>query len=232
MSEADDRSCEPDMLTLRQAASITGLSATTLRRYIKSSRLRARLVPGRYGPEYAVTEDDLAAAGVPLRDADPGAAAPPALAPTQSPARPSAALVQAVQHDLVPGILYRELLMKHEQLLVQYGMLRVSGQRVYETRTEAEERAIDARAEAAELARLRDEHAREIEDLKADLRRAELEIAARDDELRESERTVRRLEMELRNVRRADRIDRRYAEAIPHDPPPAWTPPARPDGDH
>ena len=42
------------LMTLRQAADRTGLSATTLRRYIKSGRLRARLIPGRYGPEYVV----------------------------------------------------------------------------------------------------------------------------------------------------------------------------------
>ena len=46
--------------------------------------------------------------------------------------------------DMVPGLLYRELMMKHEHLLVQYGMLRASGGRLYETRKEAQQQAAQA----------------------------------------------------------------------------------------
>ncbi len=200
-------------MTLRLAAARTGLSATTLRRYIKAGRLRARLIPGRYGPEYVVTDDDLRAASINL------AARPPDPAPTALPnaslvpAAP-AALALAAPPDAVSGLLYRELLMKHEHLLVQFGMLRVSGQQLYEVRREAERRAAEARQAAADLAAVRDRHAREIGALKARLRQAELEIAARDDENARLRGESRRLEIALRNAATASGIDEEYKERL------------------
>src|SRR5882672_5882707 len=58
---ADD---QVDKLTLREAADRTGLSITTLRRYIRSGRLAAEKAPGRYGPEYYLSMEALGHAGI------------------------------------------------------------------------------------------------------------------------------------------------------------------------
>ncbi len=121
-----------DRLSLREAAEHAGRSLTTLRRYIRSGRLHAEKLTGRFGPEYFVTEQDLAAAGLELH---PGAQTA------------SAALVVAgagpldrVLRESVPLPLYQELQMKHEHLLVQYGMVRMSGLRVLDLQAELETR--------------------------------------------------------------------------------------------
>jgi MerR family transcriptional regulator, copper efflux regulator len=43
--------------TLREAADALGVSTVTVRRYIKSGKLRARLVPSKFGESYII--DDL-----------------------------------------------------------------------------------------------------------------------------------------------------------------------------
>ncbi len=213
------------MLTLRQAAHATGMSTTTLRRYIKAGRLKARLIPGRYGPEYVVTEEELGAAGISLMEAtavprldspeaSPQTAPPEEVLPaTAAPSPPST----GASTDAVPGMLYRELLMKHEHLLVQYGMLRVGGQQLYTVRQEAESRTAEAREAVKELEKLRDRHAREIGRLKTRHRHFELEIAKRDDEIRRLEQTVQRLEMMLRNAQRSARYDHELEAKTPSE---------------
>jgi len=213
------------MMPLRLAAKRTGLSSTTLRRYIKSSRLRARLIPGRYGPEYVVSEEDLAAAGVSMRRDDAAAlerepvstlsttVATPGMIDTTASSRELAPT--AGSRDAVPGMLYRELLMKHEQLLVRYGMLRVSGQQLYEVRKEAERRATEARAAAEALQRVRDRHAREIGQLRANLRQAELRIADKDDRIRDLDGKLRQIEIRLRNAETLSSIDSQFADIVP-----------------
>ncbi len=230
MKVTDPPGVGTDLMTLRQAAERTGLSATTLRRYIKAGRLRARLIPGRYGPEYVVDEHDLQAAGLRLREEQPGPggtlAPAPAAAPAPAPAPP---------HDMVPGILYRELLMKHEHLLVQYGMMRMSGQQLYEIRREADRRAAEARRAADELARIRDRHAREIGQLKARLRRMELELQERDDEIRRLEVEVKKLRIAERNARRALDIEQKFSRFFPasagRPATPVPPPPSRGNGE-
>lgn len=204
-------------MTLRQAADRTGLSATTLRRYIKSGRLKARLIPGRYGPEYVVDDQALESAGVSNDDAALGGPLEPE--PVRSvPAPPQPAHQQAplavFQGDVVPGLLYRELLMKHEQLLVQLGALRVSGQQLYEVRQEAERRAREARQSAEDLEQVRNRHAREIGQLKGQLRRSMLELAEKEDEMRRLKERIRDLEMTVRNARTADSLDERYVRSF------------------
>ncbi len=219
MKVTDPPGVGTDLMTLRQAAERTGLSATTLRRYIKAGRLRARLIPGRYGPEYVVDEHDLRAAGLRLQDENPEPArtlAPAAQAP--------AAVAGATSHDMVPGILYRELLMKHEHLLVQYGMMRMSGQQLYEIRQEADRRAAEARRAAEELARIRDRHAREIGQLKARLRQMELELQEKDDEIRRLEVEVKKLRIAERNARRALEIEQKFQRFFPAPSPAVGAP--------
>ena len=93
---------------------------------------------GKFGEEYRIPREDLLALG--FTPAEPGdgrdsgtlvrapAAAPPAVAP-----------------DVVPLSLYNELLMKHEQILVQYGMIRAGGQKLLEYKADAESKAEEIR---------------------------------------------------------------------------------------
>ena len=118
-----------ETMTLREAARRTSRSVTTLRRYIRSGRLPAEKRQGRFGPEYFVSEPELNEAGLKTVSAEragelirPGTSLPVPAAP--------ASLAELA----VPATLFQELQMKHEQLLVQYGMVRVGGMRVLELR--------------------------------------------------------------------------------------------------
>ncbi len=224
MNESGPQGVEQSLMTLRQAAEKTEYSATTLRRYIKSGRLRARLIPGRYGPEYVVDDHDLSAAGLLSADGN-GEESQVEVAPRR-PAGPTATSNGAVA-DAVPGLLYRELMMKHEHLLVQYGMLRVSGRQLYEVRQESERKAEEARASADELRRTRDKHAREIGELKTRLRRSELELAERNERIRELERRLAEVEMQQRNAQTLDGINEHFRKIV--GPLPDGTPPPTPD---
>lgn len=223
MSDANLAGGTHALLTLRQAAGRTGMSATTLRRYIKAGRIRARLVPGRYGPEYAVEADELRASGLwdgqhePLAGPTPDALlpAPRTATPLASPGSLAATVpISPPAAEGVPLSLFRELLMKHEQLLVQYGMMRVSGMQVHEVREAAERRAGDAQRAVDELARARDRHAREIGLLKARLRQAELLLAERDEEITRLRQEVRRQEVIARNASRASAFDAEFQRAF------------------
>jgi len=46
-------------LSLKEAAEALGISLSTARRWIKTGRLRAVIREGPYGPEYAVTQEEL-----------------------------------------------------------------------------------------------------------------------------------------------------------------------------
>jgi len=52
--------------TLREAAQALGVSIVTVRRYIKSGKLKARLVPSKFGDSYII--DDLPVLTKPLSD--------------------------------------------------------------------------------------------------------------------------------------------------------------------
>ena len=55
--------------TLREAAQALGVSIITVRRYIKSGKLKARLVPSKFGESYII--DDLSLLTKPLSDNTP-----------------------------------------------------------------------------------------------------------------------------------------------------------------
>ena len=92
------------------------------------------IVPGRYGPEYLVTENNLIDAGLGFET--------PGETPSRNlPAkRPDPVLPSPQAQETVPLALFQELQMKHEQLLVQYGMVRVAGTRMMELRAELAEK--------------------------------------------------------------------------------------------
>ncbi|HEX7126912.1 MAG TPA: hypothetical protein VF406_14230 [Thermodesulfobacteriota bacterium] len=60
------RRSPPALLTLHDAAAAVGLSVPTLRRHIRSGRLRAERIRGKYGPEYRVDARALAVLGLPV----------------------------------------------------------------------------------------------------------------------------------------------------------------------
>jgi hypothetical protein len=202
-----------DRMTLREAAERTSRSITTLRRYIRSGRLHAEKRNGRFGPEYFVSERDLAGAGLETESVEPVAALAPR--PTSKPrASRRTAPVPLPAHESVPLSLFQDLQLKHEQLLVQYGMMRSSGLRALEARSELEqkEKQLDgARARAAEIElQLRDEAAQ----LKKQLREALLELEGRSLEIDALQEKVRALEMLNRNAATTESIERQFHRIV------------------
>lgn len=198
-----------DRMTLREAAERTARSITTLRRYIRSGRLHAEKRYGRFGPEYYVSEQDLADAGL---DAE-------LRAPNRNPA-PIASTVPAPTagselqplggrwlREIVPLSLYQDLQMKHEQLLVQYGMVRAGGLRAMELRAER-----DQAEKQVERLRQDSERVRRTLDgvnnrLKRELREARLELEGRQLQIAALEEKSRALEMLTRNAVTTETLD-------------------------
>jgi excisionase family DNA binding protein len=119
-------------LTIREASRLIGRTSATIRRYIRSGRLKAEKDLGKFGEEYRIRRDDLLALG--FTPAEPEGENPAALVrATPAPL--------ALPQDAVPLSLYNELLMKHEQILVQYGMIRAGGQKLLEYKADAEAKA-------------------------------------------------------------------------------------------
>jgi hypothetical protein len=192
-------------MTLREAAQHTSRSITTLRRYIRAGRLQAEKRQGRFGPEYFVAERDLARAGLAV-EPEESARALVRAAPAETAHVDRIPTVAAV----VPLSLYESLQMKHEQLLVQYGMVRASGLRSMELRAEleAQRREIEEGRVAAEGLRQRlAEHARS-------LREAELECEGRGLEIAALREKVRGLEMLTRNAVTNESIEQQFREVI------------------
>ncbi|HEX5044220.1 MAG TPA: hypothetical protein VFV75_15025 [Candidatus Polarisedimenticolaceae bacterium] len=193
-------------MTLREAAERTDRSVTTLRRYIRNGRLRAEMREGRYGPEYFVSAQDLADAGL-----DPRAASALALP------HGSEALLERLRPVLgetVPVSLFQELQMKHEQLLVQYGMVRAAGMRVLDLQAQVGEKDAQVTAAHEEGARLRDRLQKETGELRGRLRARELELEGRALEIAALQEKVRALEMLTRNAVTNESIERQFGEVM------------------
>lgn len=213
--------------SLREAARRSSRSITTLRRYIRSGRLAADKRPGRFGPEYRVAADDLAAAGFELvrPPAEPGGPWPA----TREPAVPA--------EPAVPLSLFNELTMKHEQLLVQYGMMRAGGLRSIELREELEAARAGLDEARDEIRRLREQQEMQSSGLRRELYRANLELEGRALQISALHEKVRALELLTRSappqerieeqfrrvasqVREIDRLSSRLAAGRPDDPAP------------
>jgi hypothetical protein len=208
-----------ERISLRDAALRTARSVTTLRRYIRSGRLIAEKLPGRFGPEYVVTAEQLAAAGLDAAGPPPDVAgtepAPTAVAlrAPQSPAAPPVGW-DRILRDTIPLSLFQDLQMKHEQLLVQYGMVRAGGLRVLEMQTELDSRRRQIEEAEAENTRVKVRLAREAGDLRKRLREAELELEGRRIEAAALREKVRGLEMLTRNSVTNEAIDRQFADVM------------------
>jgi hypothetical protein len=211
-----------ERINLREAAKRTARSVTTLRRYIRSGSLAADKLPGRFGPEYFVTAEQLTLAG--LSTTGPGAAsadAAPLAAPGSALARrsPSALSVASapldrVLRESVPISLFQDLQLKHEQLLVQYGMVRAGGLRVLDMQAELETRRRQIEDAQAENTRVKERLAREAGDLRKRLREAELELEAKRIESSALREKVRGLEMLTRNRVTNEEIDRQFSDVM------------------
>ena len=201
-----------ERMTLREAAQRTARSITTLRRYIRSGRLRAEKRFGRFGPEYYLSVHDLGEAGLDVESAarpsslrvaaDPSPVAPIPLAP---------AVAGAVG---VPISLYQELQMKHEQLLVQYGMIRAAGVRSMDLQNRLDR----AQAELDRLSSSRgqDERAQShhAEQLEKQLREAHFELEGRALEIAALNEKVHGLEMLTRNSITNETIEKQFDEVM------------------
>jgi multidrug efflux pump subunit AcrA (membrane-fusion protein) len=197
-----------ETMTLREAAKRTSRSVTTLRRYIRSGRLAARKRPGRFGPEYFVSEPALSEAGLETRPAEGRGEL--ARRPEQVGLRATPATVEAT----VPVSLFQELQMKHEQLLVQYGMMRVEGMRVLQLRAELEAKQQDLDAGEARIRRLRARFQEENTRLKQLLRGVELEQEGRGLEIAALREKVKAFEKLTHKPATNETIEKQFSEVM------------------
>jgi len=159
-------------LTIREASRLIGRTSATIRRYIRSGRLKADKEVGKFGEEYRIRRDDLLALGFTPADAGDGGPAPLVRATgTMAPA--------VAAPDAVPIALYNELLMKHEQILVQYGMIRAGGQKLLEYKADSEARAEDLRRAQERFQALRQRALQEITLLRKRVREMEIQLEER-----------------------------------------------------
>jgi len=175
-------------LTIRQASETIGRAPATIRRYIKSGRLPAEKEQGKFGVEFRIREEDLQTLGV----------VPGESLSVCEPARAPVAvkdLVQEISQRCIPRELYSELVMKHERLLVQYGMVRAGGQKLMEIRAESEMKDTLLTEREREIREIRERSEKEIGFLQNHLRQAEIEIEDRNIEVSLLQDKIRRLEM-------------------------------------
>lgn len=198
-----------ERMTLREAAARTSRSVTTLRRYIRSGRLSAEKRFGRFGPEYYVSERDLESAGLDTSASpdEPGALVRrPSAPPARRDDRPAA--------ESVPLGLFTDLQMKHEQLLVQYGMVRAGGLRTMELQARLDARSDELTRLRAQVERERRESRRRLEEAQATLREAQLELEGRGLEIEALREKVRGLEMVGRSSAPAEPIEKQFDDVM------------------
>jgi excisionase family DNA binding protein len=159
-------------LTIREASQLIGRTPATIRRYIRSGRLKAEKQIGKFGEEYRIPREDLLALGfTPAEPGDDRGSGTLVRAPAAAPA--------AVAPDVVPLSLYNELLMKHEQILVQYGMIRAGGQKLLEYKADAESKAEEIRDARERYDALRQRALKEIGLLRKQVREMEIRLEER-----------------------------------------------------
>lgn len=172
-------------LTIREASRLIGRTPATLRRYIRSGRLAAAKEEGKFGEEYRIRREDLLALGF-------TPAAPEDEPSQEALVRASSAPPAKVPQDVVPISLYNELLMKHEQILVQYGMIRAGGQKLLEFKADSEAKAEEIRRHQERYQSLRQRAMKEIGLLRKRLREAEIALEERRIEAAVLEERMRR----------------------------------------
>lgn len=174
-------------LTIREASQLIGRTSATIRRYIRSGRLAAEKQAGKFGEEYRIRREDLLGLGFTPSD-------PPV--PSEGALVRAAPAATAVPVDGVPIALYNELLMKHEQILVQYGMIRAGGQKLLEYKADAEAKAAAIEREKERYQALRQRAVKEIGFLRKRLREMEMRLEEQRIEIALLHERGRRLEPE------------------------------------
>src|SRR6266571_6505854 len=172
------------LLTIREASHLIGRTPATVRRYIRSGRLKAEKEIGKFGEEYKIRREDLQALGF-STDGEL-----PARIPHPVPAMRDT----APQEVMVPASLYNDLLLKHEQLLVQYGMIRAGGQKLFEYKAVAETKDEELKKAEDRYQTLRMRAIKEIQFLRKHLREAEIEVEERNIEITLLQEKTKRLE--------------------------------------
>jgi hypothetical protein len=175
-------------LTIREASEAIGRAPATIRRYIKSGRLPAEKEQGKFGEEFKIQPEALQALGI-VRGSQLVPRAP------RQETLPARSLAEEISQRYVPRELYSELVMKHERLLVQYGMVRAGGRKLLEYRAEAEMKEALLAEREVEIREIRERSEKEIGFLQHHLRQAEIEIEDRNIEINLLQEKVRRLEM-------------------------------------
>jgi excisionase family DNA binding protein len=184
-------------LTIREAARRARLHPATVRRYIKQGRIQAVKVEGKFGEEYRIEERNLDL----LRqaaEAPPSTQVVPSRDIRRSVARvaPSEALDQHLR-NFVHLSVYNELMMKHEQLLVQFGMIRASGQKLLDFKAELDLKNDEIKHKNQEIQELKRRIIKEVDFLTRHLREAEIEIEDKNFEITVLRDKVRNLELIL-----------------------------------
>lgn len=190
------------LLTIREASQLIGRTSATIRRYIRSGRLKADKEIGKFGEEYKIRREDLLALGFSAQSDLPARLGSSVPAPRE--AEP--------KETLVPASLFNDLLMKHEQILVQYGMIRAGGQKLLEYKAAAETREEDLRQAEDRYQALRSRAVREIQFLRKHLREAEIEVEERNIEITLLQEKIKRLEMAAAHAATVDTFDRSLVE--------------------
>jgi excisionase family DNA binding protein len=193
-------------LTIREASQLIGRTPATIRRYIRSGRLRAEKELGKFGEEYKIRRDDLLGLG--FSPSEPGA-------PVRTELARRAPDLPAPRGDVVPLSLYNELLMKHERLLVQYGMIRAGGQKLLEYKAEAEARGEALRKAEDRYKALRARALREISFLRKRLRQGQIQNEERNIEITLLQDKIKRLEMAAAGAASVDGFETKVVE-MPH----------------
>src|SRR5213594_1599936 len=190
------------LLTIREASRLIGRTPATVRRYIRSGRLKADKEIGKFGEEYKIRREDLLALGFP--------------APSELPARVEPSVPSARESGprdmMVPAALFNDLLMKHEQLLVQYGMIRAGGQKLLEFKAAAETGEEELQKAEERYQTLRARAIREIQFLRKHLREAEIEVEERNIEITLLQEKVKRLEAAAAHAATDDSFDKNIVE--------------------
>jgi hypothetical protein len=200
-------------MTLREAAERTSRSVTTLRRYVRSGRLHAEKRYGRFGPEYYISEKALTDSGLkPVAEK----LAVPALDARESslPAETGSISVARIFGEVVPLALFQDLQMKHDQLLVQYGMARVGGLRPAEPRPDIDENHGELDIYRNRISEQRKKFNEEISQMRDKLRKAHLELQGKSLEIAALHEKVRALEMLTRNAVTSEAIENQFNDLL------------------
>jgi len=202
-------------LTIRQASQAMGRAPATIRRYIKAGRLPAEKEPGKFGEEFRIREEDLQGLGWVHGESE---RAPVPSVPAPLPARWGEAAERWVPRDL-----YQELVMKHERLLVQYGMVRAGGVKLLEARADLEMKDSLLAEREREIREFKERSEKETGFLQNHLRQAEIEIEDRNIEIALLQEKLRQLEMAAASSEAVRSFDEeiRAMAALPEETPAA-----------